>query len=67
MERVVATTNCRQAGTMVLAFITLRGEKLDRGGGGGGGGLASDYAPRSSIIVLLEILLRLSLRIVSAI
>lgn len=66
MERVVATTNCRQAGTMELAFITLRGEKLDRGGGGGGG-LASDYAPRSSIIVLLEILLRLSLRIVSAI
>lgn len=65
MERVVATTNCRQAGTMELAFITLRGEKLDRGGGGGG--LASDYAPRSSIIVLLEILLRLSLRIVSAI
>lgn len=66
MERVVATTNCRQAGTMELAFITLRGEKLDRGGGGGGG-LASDYAPRSSIIVLLEILLRLSLGIVSAI
>lgn len=66
MERVVATTNCRQAGTMELAFITSRGEKLDRGGGGGGG-LASDYAPRSSIIVLLEILLRLSLRIVSAI
>ena len=64
MERVVA--NCRQAGTMELAFITLRGEKLDRGRGGGGG-LASDYAPRSSIIILLEILLRLSLQIMSAI